>query len=132
MPTHPSLQSTFTTDEITNIALPTASSLPASTFINSASASGLATTCDNGKYGIPISNNLVKVCGLCPAGTLGDGFGCTPCPGGSSNDVVGSSGTCTSCPNAGTYAPAGLGAPGCLPCPAGTYSAAGASVCTEW
>lgn len=44
-----------------------------------------------------------KVCGLCPAGTHGDGFGCSTCPAGSFSQI----------------------GEDCKPCPAGTYSNAG-------
>ena len=44
-----------------------------------------------------------KVCGLCPAGTHGEGFGCTTCPAGSFSKI---GEDCQLCP-AGTYSNAG-------------------------
>ena len=44
-----------------------------------------------------------KVCGWCPAGTTGDGFGCSTCPAGQFS-LIG--GACEECP-AGTYSNAG-------------------------
>ena len=68
-----------------------------------------------------------KVCGLCPAGTAGVGFGCTTCPAGTYSMV---GGACNDCP-AGTYSNAGSSV--CIPCPTGTYaSAPGTEECSAW
>ncbi|PSC75144.1 serine threonine [Micractinium conductrix] len=63
-----------------------------------------------------------KVCGLCPAGTAGVGFGCTTCPAGTYSMV---GGACNDCP-AGTYSNAGSSV--CIPCPTGTYASAPGTV----
>ena len=68
-----------------------------------------------------------KVCGLCPAGTAGEGFGCTTCPAGTYSGI---GGDCNPCP-AGTYSNAGSSV--CIPCPTGTYAAGeGTQECSPW
>ncbi|PSC75222.1 serine threonine [Micractinium conductrix] len=57
-----------------------------------------------------------KVCGLCPAGTAGDGFGCTSCQAGEYSTI---GNDCAKCP-IGTYSNAGSSV--CIPCPTGTYA----------
>ena len=49
-----------------------------------------------------------KVCGLCPAGTAGDGFGCTSCQAGEYSTI---GNDCAKCP-IGTYSNAGEKHPG--------------------
>lgn len=79
-------------------------------------AEDLSATCGAGKYGIVLADTI-KVCPLCPAGTSGDGFGCTSCEAGQKSDV--GAATCSDCLT-GTYANGGNS--DCLPCPTGTYS----------
>ncbi|PSC74950.1 von Willebrand factor type EGF andpentraxin domain-containing 1 Flags: Precursor [Micractinium conductrix] len=57
-----------------------------------------------------------KICGLCPAGTYGDGNGCSTCPAGQKSLIGGG---CTDC-DVGTYSNAGSSV--CIPCPTGTYA----------
>lgn len=96
----------------------TASKIGDSTNLVAATAAGLATAglsegtsyrnstnvgqdCPSGSYGLPLDD--FKLCPLCPAGTVGDGNGCTACSAGSASAVVGFNGTCSAC-LAGTYA----------------------------
>ncbi len=84
----------------------------------------LGVSCGAGRFGVVVGD--IKLCPLCPAGTAGDGFGCTSCAAGSQSAL---GGTCANC-LAGSYANGGNS--DCLPCPAGTYSGAAAGECTEW
>ena len=78
---------------------------------------------------------MLQICALCPAGTTGDGFGCTACAAGTTTQagdgkpVVGAK-TCTKTCAAGTYSQEGSST--CLPCPMHTWSAAGKGSCTAW
>ncbi|PSC69766.1 pro convertase subtilisin kexin type 5-like [Micractinium conductrix] len=83
-----------------------------------ASPEALGTLCPDGKQGIFVGT-AVKVCALCPAGTYGDGIGCSPCDAGTAAPLVGSSACGADC-DAGTYSEDGFST--CLPCPVGTYS----------
>ena len=84
----------------------------------------LGATCGAGRFGIVVGD--IKLCPLCPAGTVGNGYGCTSCAAGTQSAL---GGTCADCA-AGSYANGGNS--DCLPCPAGTYSGATAGECTEW
>ena len=66
-----------------------------------ASPEALGTLCPDGKQGIFVGT-AVKVCALCPAGTYGDGIGCSPCDAGTAAPLVGSSACGADC-DAGTY-----------------------------
>lgn len=68
--------------------------------------SGLGTTCPEGTIGVITSNELVKVCTLCPAGSACKDDSSEACPGGKTTFGVGESSCDTDC-LAGTYAPAG-------------------------
>ena len=147
---------------------------------------GVGSACPDGSYGITITKadvdppEVVKVCGLCPAGargalrardwqawmasarpprrrrsqrtlpcsschhpclaltpspnrhlsgTIGDGYGCTPCTPGTASDLGATA--CTISCGAGYYAPGGSSR--CLPCPPATYSSGAANkICTQW
>ena len=94
----------------------------------------LAAACPATRFGVVVGN--IKLCPLCPAGSLGNGYGCTPCAAGTQSAL---GGTCVPCAP-GTYAGAGVAVSPtatptnnkCLPCPAGTYSGVAAGECTEW
>ena len=116
--------STVVASEVgTNIVTVVAGSLDAAWF---KSGDGLQDSCGNGRYGSMVGT--IKVCGLCSAGTSGDGYGCTSCDAGQYSAVGKAS--CSTC-GVGLFAQGGNS--DCLPCPAGTYNnAQGASECTEW
>ncbi|PSC75061.1 peptidyl-prolyl cis-trans cyclophilin-type [Micractinium conductrix] len=70
---------------------------------------------------------VAKICHWCPAGTSGQGYGCTTCPAGTYS--VWGDGDCKDCP-AGSYSNAGSSE--CIPCPTGTYAPVdGLSECLE-
>ena len=85
-------------------------------------------TASEGRYGFILNDNI-KVCALCPAGTTGDGYGCTACAAGTGKASGVGATTCAAC-DAGTYA--AEGSSDCLPCPQHTFSAAQAGQCTSW
>ncbi len=82
----------------------------ASTLIAAATKTPIGDKCGSGRYGIVVSSETtgdeVQICPMCPAGTTGNGDGCTACAAGSASSSVGASSCSTSC-TAGTYAQAG-------------------------
>jgi len=82
----------------------------ASTLITAATKTPIGDKCGSGRYGIVVSSETtgdeVQICPMCPAGTTGNGDGCTACAAGSASSSVGASSCSTSC-TAGTYAQAG-------------------------
>lgn len=90
-------------------SLKTAGSIPAA-----ATKDVIGDSCAAGRYGIVVTDETtgdeLKLCPLCPAGTYGDGDGCTACAAGTYSGIVGTDAACTSnCP-AGEYAPEGKAA----------------------
>lgn len=107
-------------DDITPLGeVPDCDALDAPQAIYSAKALCLSnadadTKCPDNSYGVMVVEDgavnafnekleAFKVCGLCPAGTFGDGFGCSSCAAGTISAIGGS---CEDCP-AGTYSNAG-------------------------
>lgn len=73
------------------------------------------------------ANRAGTACLKAPQGTIGSGFGTTPCPIGTSRTE--SQPACTPCPD-GTWS-SSVGQIHCAPCPIGTFYAAGMLGCTK-
>ncbi|PRW59245.1 von Willebrand factor type EGF andpentraxin domain-containing 1 Flags: Precursor [Chlorella sorokiniana] len=128
------IQSATTSGDIdTNAVVSAGAGLTATTEYQDADNMGEA--CAAGRYGLIVGS--IKLCPLCPAGTSGDGNGCTACSAGYAYGSVGLDSAANigaGCDAAGNQCAAGYyaqeGSSNCLPCPLHTYSAAGEGECT--
>ncbi|PSC75080.1 CRAL TRIO domain-containing [Micractinium conductrix] len=93
---------------------------------DSSATDGVGSACPAGRYGSMVGSSI-KACAMCPAGSMGNGYGCSACDAGTVSESVGSP-ACSPCPP-GKYAPGGISP--CLPCPQHTYTeTSGNSACT--
>lgn len=130
----PALKFVYAVKESTVAGVPAITSADLSGLSSDAQEANLGDSCATGRYGIVVSSEITsdefKLCPLCPAGTYGDGDGCTACAAGSASAIVGKTSACTACGSKGTYAQEGSSV--CLPCPTGTYQdQTGQSECKE-